>query len=95
MRPRAGKDIVPIITACGSTDLICEAEGLQTAAVWGLPSTHTSCVEDPISSPTDLADARQDLRNAYYLIVIKEGDEYKTELQYQLEEISRRQSNDV
>jgi hypothetical protein len=33
--------------------------------------------------------------NAYHLIQIKEGDEYKTELQYQFEEISRRQSNDL
>ena len=36
-----------------------------------------------------------DRRNAYHLIQIKEGDEYKTELQYQFEEISRRQSNDL
>jgi len=95
VRPRAGKDRLPIITACGSTDLICKAERRRTAAVCGLPSSHSSRVEEPISSPTDLGDARQDLRNAYYLIRIKEGDKYKTELQYQLEEISRRQSNDV
>jgi len=37
--------------------------------------------DKPISWPTDLGDARQDLRNAYHLIQIKEGDKYKTELQ--------------
>jgi len=63
--------------------------------VCGLPSSHSSRVEEPISSPTDLGDARQDLRNAYHLIQIKEGDEYETELQYQSKEISRRQSNDL
>jgi len=95
VRQRAGKDRLPIITACGSTDLICEADGRRTAAVCALPSSHSSCVDEPISSPTDLGDARQDLRNAYHLIEIKEGDEYETELQYQSEEISRRQSNDL
>jgi len=94
VRPRAGKDRVPIITACGSTDLICE-EGRRTAAVCGLPSSHSSRVEEPISCPTDLGDARQDPRNAYHHIQFKEGDEYETELQYQLAEISRQQSNDV
>ena len=34
--------------------------------------------EEPISSPTDLADARQDLRNTYHQIWVKEGDKYKT-----------------
>ena len=63
-------------TACGSTDLICE-EGRRTAAVSGLPSSQQSPGEEPISSPTDLGDARQDLRNSYHLIRIKEGDEYK------------------
>jgi len=29
-------------------------------------------------SPTDPGDARQDLSNAYHLIRIKEGDQYKT-----------------
>jgi len=63
--------------------------------VCGLPSSQSSPGEKLKSSPTDLGDARQDLRNAYHLIQIKEGDEYETELQYQLEEISRQQSNDV
>ena len=95
VRPRAGKDRLPIITACGCTDLICEAEGRRTAAGCGLLSSNSSCIEEPISSPTDLGDPRQDRRNPYHLIQIKEGDEYETELQYQLEEISRRQSNDL
>jgi len=94
VRPRAGKDRLPIITASGSTDLICE-EGRRTVAVCGLPSSHSSGVEQPKSCPTDLGYARQDPRNAYHLIQIKEGDQYETELQYQLEVISRQQSNNV
>jgi len=62
-------------TAWGSNDLIYE-EGRRTAAVCGLSSSQYSPGEEPISSPTDLGDARQDLRYAYHLIQIKEGNEY-------------------
>jgi len=53
-------------------------EGRRTTAVCGLPSSQSSPGEELKSSPTDLGDARQDLRNAFRLIQIKEGDEYKT-----------------
>jgi len=69
---------IQFITTCGSTDLISEAEGRRTAAVCRLSSSQSSPGEELKSSPTDLGDARQDLRNAYHLIQIKEGDEYKT-----------------
>ena len=88
------QELGKIDTAYGSTDLICD-EGRQTAAVWGLLSSQYSRCGGPTASPTDLRAARQDLRNAHHLIQIKEGNEYKTELQYQSHEISRRQSNDV
>jgi hypothetical protein len=35
------------------------------------------------------------IRNAYHLIQTKEGDEYQTELNYESEQISRRQNNDI
>ena len=44
----------------------------------GLLSSQSRPTEELKSSPTDLGDAPQDLRNAYHLIQMKEGDEYKT-----------------
>ena len=38
VKATAGKDRLPIITACGSTDLICEEER-RTAALCGLPNS--------------------------------------------------------
>ena len=70
-------------------------EGWGTAAVCQLLGSQWIHGDEPISSHTDLGDAWQDLRNAYHLIEINAGDEYKTELQYQLEEISRQQNNDL
>jgi len=61
------QELGKIDTACGSTNLICK-EGRRTVAVCGLLSTQQSPGEEPISTPTDLGDAHQDLRNSYHLI---------------------------
>ena len=62
----------------------------RTAAVCGPPSSQQSPGEEPISSPTDLGDARQDLRNSYHLIRIKEGDEYNTAFRTQYRQFENR-----
>ena len=84
-----------MIIGCGSTCLVRQKGGRRTAAVCGLPSSHSSHSAELISCPTDLGGARQDLRNAYHLILIKEGEKYETELQYEFRERSHQQRNDV